>query len=281
MLKSNLRHMKKDNPKPSRKQPSQATYTPEEIVDYNIENISNSAVAASYYDWQISGFVPYIKGKRVLEIGAGIGTISQRLVKHAHALTVTDLAPKCLDIVKDALGAHPGCNVDYALYTLGEPVPAAFKKAPFEAAVCINVLEHIEQDLAALQHLRPALVDQGKLLLLVPAIPALYGSVDEAVGHYRRYTKKTLSRLLEGAGFKVRYIRSINILGTFGWWVNAKLLKRKVIPMSNFRVFKYLAPIIRAVESVVKLPIGISIIAVAEKSSGGQSTGTELQNRRP
>lgn len=76
-----------------------------------------------------------------------------------------------------------------------------------------NVLEHIENDVEALFVLRDLMIEDGKLVIYVPAIPWLFSGLDEAVGHYRRYTKKDLTDKLKSAGFEINQSRYVDCLG--------------------------------------------------------------------
>ncbi|MDY7039070.1 MAG: methyltransferase domain-containing protein, partial [Thermodesulfobacteriota bacterium] len=213
-----------------------------DIEKANIENISNSSIATEYFDWQIRNFHPYLSG-RVLEIGAGIGTISQRLAKLADTLVISDISDQCIEIVRNRMKTENyTINIEYINYSLGAPTPDLFCHNPFDSIVCVNVLEHVEDDVMALRYLLEALSQKGRLLLLVPALKFLYGSTDRALGHYRRYKKKSISEKLYRAGYEIEKIKYINFIGVFGWWFNCRVLKREIIPLSTFRIFRCLFP---------------------------------------
>jgi hypothetical protein len=106
----------------------------------------------------------------------------------------------------------------------------------------------------------------ARLIVFVPAIQAIYGLLDEALGHYRRYSRQSLTATLQKAGYRVTSIKYMNFIGILGWWFNGTVLRRKIVPESNFRYFKYLFPMVRALESKVSLPFGISLLAIAEKT---------------
>ena len=101
-------------------------------------------------------------------------------------------------------------------------------------------------------------------MLLVPALPALYGTLDVALHHFRRYDREGLVKLVNDAGFEVREVRYLNRLGVFGWWLNSRLLKRRVLPKGQLKAFKWLMPLLKREES--KPPsFGMSLLVLGER----------------
>jgi len=238
---------------------------PSGVEDVNLKNISNAAIVSEYFEWQLRFFKPYLTGQ-VLEIGAGIGSISEVLTKYADSLVISDISDRCLEIIKSKLAdKNPSFKIKYVNYALGTPVSDAVRCSTFDAIVCINVLEHVENDINALKYLLPSLKKSGRVLLLVPALKNLYGTIDKALGHYRRYDKKLISKVLTAAGYKIETIRYINFVGIFGWWFNSCLLKREVITRSNFKIFRLLFPLVKIIERWIPFPLGLSLIVTARK----------------
>src|SRR5690606_11447082 len=101
----------------------------------------------------------------------------------------------------------------------------------------------------------------GRVVLLVPALPALYGTLDTELQHFRRYTRRSLTSVMRTAG--LHDIRTIwyNRLGTFGWWYNARVRKAPRVPVDQLRLFDRLVPLLRY-ERYLPLPFGQSLIAV-------------------
>jgi hypothetical protein len=103
-------------------------------------------------------------------------------------------------------------------------------------------------------------------VLIVPAFQSLFGPIDHLLGHHRRYSKATLSRLADQAGFRVAKLRYMNVIGFFGWWLNARVLRRTEQSEAQIAVFDSLVvPIQSAVERWIEPPCGQSIFAVLEK----------------
>ena len=103
----------------------------------------------------------------------------------------------------------------------------------------------------------------GKVLVLVPALPQLFGTIDEAVGHYRRYMPETLRKVLEENGFAVDTLEWMNLVGIPGWFLNSRVLRRRGVPRFQLKLYDRLAPLLAEAERHVKLPLGMSLFAVA------------------
>ncbi len=200
-------------------------------------------------------------GKRVLEVGAGIGTITREilpgrdLVIALEAESVYTARPA--DLFRDEPRVRPvQCTVEATDW-------AGLGAERLDSVLLSNVLEHIEDDAAALRNFRSALPAGGTIVILVPALPCLFGTIDEAVGHYRRYTRTSLGNVLKGAQFRVERLEWMNLLGIPGWFFNGRVLRRRVIPAGQLRVYDRVAPLLARLESTVRLPIGMSLLAVA------------------
>ena len=143
--------------------------------------------------------------------------------------------------------------------------PAPFAARGVDTVLCLNVLEHVDDDRAALRRLHDALIPGGRLILVVPAHQRLYGAIDRAIYHHRRYETDGLVRKLADAGFQVERTQFFNRLGVVGWYVNSVLLKRTKVPGFQLRLQNLLVPVLRA-EAALPLPFGLSLIAVARRS---------------
>jgi SAM-dependent methyltransferase len=143
--------------------------------------------------------------------------------------------------------------------------PAPFAGRGIDTILCFNVLEHVEDDRGALRRLHAALAPGGRLLLLVPAHQRLYGAIDRAIDHYRRYDAAGLAATLEEAGFRVEHTQYFNRLGVLGWYLNSVLLRRTKVPGLQLRLQNVLVPFLRA-EAALPLPFGLSLIAVARRA---------------
>ena len=126
------------------------------------------------------------------------------------------------------------------------------------------MLEHIEEDTATLSDLFALLSPGGRLILIVPALRKLYGSLDEHLHHFRRYEKAELEEKIRAAGFELEDVRFLNRPGILGWWVNGRLLRRRVLPSCQLAAFKLLLPILKR-EEAHPPSVGMSLLAIARK----------------
>jgi SAM-dependent methyltransferase len=198
-------------------------------------------------------------GDRVLEIGSGIGNLSQFLVDRP-AVVLSDTSGEYLERLRARFRDRPNVEV-MRLYLPTPEGPVADRR--FDTIVCLNVLEHVADDVGSLAAMRRLLDQRGRLVLLVPALRALYGSLDRALGHVRRYTRGELRTKFERNGFALRRLEYFNMAGIPGWWVSGKLLGREIIPAGPLKLFDALVPLFR-LERFLPWRIGQSLIAIGE-----------------
>ena len=135
----------------------------------------------------------------------------------------------------------------------------------FHSIVCLNVLEHLKNDHKSLRNLYWFLKPGGFLILLVPADKILYGKIDEAIFHYRRYGKFELKGLVGSAGFQILSLKKLNFLGGLGWFFFGRILKNKTVSKGKVSLFSKVAPFFLWFEKFVELPIGTSLLLIARK----------------
>ncbi|MNL06836.1 Ubiquinone biosynthesis O-methyltransferase [compost metagenome] len=199
-------------------------------------------------------------GEEVLEVGSGIGNLSIFL-QGRRRVCLTDLSPAYLEILQKRFGHQPQISVH--AWDLGREAPAVLEPRSFDTVICLNVLEHIADDRAALHRMRALLKPGGRLALLVPAHAWLYNGFDKTLEHHRRYSKPGLTRLLAESGFRTQRSWYFNALGALGWFVNGKLLRKTLLPSGQMKLFDLLVPLLK-LERWIPLPLGISVIAIAE-----------------
>ena len=139
-----------------------------------------------------------------------------------------------------------------------------FRNAAFDCVVAMDVIEHIEDDSAALRNIARLLSPGGHAVLIVPAHRWLFGTLDRFLGHFRRYSLGQFDELLRGVGLEVRRSRLINPLGVPGWWLNGRVLGRRVLPSFQVAIFGRLTWLVKLLTRW-NPPFGISILAVARK----------------
>jgi len=200
-------------------------------------------------------------GQRVLEVGAGIGTITKAIAPGRDLIVALEMDRFYHDRLKNLFAHSP--QVVPRLSGVERADWEALREYRFDSVLLSNVLEHIADDRSAVLNFRRVLPAGGRLVILVPANPALFGSMDEAVGHFRRYTRRALRELLEGCGFTVERIEALNLLGIPGWFANGRILRRRSIPPVQLRAYDLLAPALAAIEDRLHPKFGMSLLAVA------------------
>ncbi len=200
-------------------------------------------------------------GMRVLEVGAGIGTITKQIAPGRDLVVALEMDRFYHDRLKNLFAHSP--QVVPRLSGVEKADWEALREYKFDSVLLSNVLEHIADDRSAVLNFRSVLSPGGRLVILVPANPLLFGSMDEAVGHFRRYTRRALRELLEGCGFTLEHLESLNLLGIPGWFVNGRVLHRRAIPPLQLRAYDLLAPLVAAIEDRMHPRVGMSLLAVA------------------
>ena len=216
--------------------------------------------AKNYNRWIASNFYPYIKAP-LLEFGAGIGNISELLSSYTP-LCLTDTDERLLAHLKHKFSHINDVSVDFL--DIIQPPPDHLVES-FQSVIGINVLEHIEDDEKALSHLSSLLKPSGRLLLLVPSKKWAYTDLDRQLGHFRRYEKKELAEKLVKASFQIEKLYFFNIIGLLSWIIRDKIPRSEGLSSSQISLFESMVPILKPIESKVRMPLGISLIAIAQK----------------
>ncbi len=217
--------------------------------------------APRFTGWMADVVRPFV-GQRVLEIGAGTGNMSVHLMPR-ETYWATDVNSHYLDYLLTLSATRPYMRVaqtnamDRGSYPRGQS---------FDTVVCLNVIEHVEDDLQALRNIRDSLEEGGRAIILVPCGPGLYGTLDEVLGHFRRYTREQLVSVAEEAGFQVEQVLKFNRPGVPAWWLNGRILHRRTFGLGQIRMLNLLTPLFRLLDSWLPLP-PLSIIAILRKES--------------
>ena len=211
-----------------------------------------------YNKWTFDKLKPYLTGK-ILEIGCGIGNFTETLMLYGQVWAI-DINKNYIKQTKNLVG-------DKVVVGIGniENGEYFFKHEKFDSIVCINVLEHIENDLQAIKNMNEILKKGGNLILLIPAHPFLFGEIDRSIGHFKRYTKIDILNKLEKNGFKIIKFRQLNFLGAIGWFISGKILKNKTVDKSKIKIFNIFAPIFLKIEDLIEPFIGTSFLIIAKK----------------
>lgn len=236
------------------------------VEHYSGEELDVLAKTRHYQEWIAEPFYPYLRGK-IMEIGAGTGTMAKKWLSYADELHLTEPANNIFPILQEAF--HPDLKVSLHHGTLEEILSANPKLAvrAFDAVIMINVLEHIENDDRVLNLVNRMLTPGGHLLIFVPAMPCLYGSLDRKFGHYRRYTKAGLASVCKKAGYEITSIRYFDVFGAFPWLlVNRVLRSSDMNPHMAMLYDRLVVPLARYFEKLIVPPFGKNLVLVGRKT---------------
>jgi SAM-dependent methyltransferase len=225
-------------------------------------DLENLARARRLCDWMFDQFREDVHGQ-VVEVGAGIGTFTERiLATGAEAVLLLEPDPALAALLERKYGNDGRVKiVEEGLP--GSPTLEA-RAGRHDLVLCQNVLEHLKDDGDAVRAMAATLRPGGRLVLLVPAHPRLFNSVDRSYGHFRRYTRERLRRLVGAAGLELDDLHSFNLLGIAGWAVNGARGSGG-LGASSLSAYELLVSAWRPVEDRLRLPWGLSLVAHARR----------------
>jgi len=228
---------------------------------YSGTELEAVAEAKNYYDWIIDSFAGRI-GQRTVEAGAGIGTVSDLILRRGAPRELVLIEPDGgnVSVLRERFQRDGRVVVRHGYL---EDFASSLR---VDSVIAVNVLEHVDRDADFLLAAHEVLVGKGSLLLLVPALPAIFGSLDQAFDHFRRYTKSGLSTKLRDAGFEIETLHYLNMLGVAAWFASGRIMRRTTLGRGQVRFYdKYIIPTLRQIETRFHPPIGQSILAIARK----------------
>ncbi len=224
------------------------------------------ASADNFNKWMYDVIQPNCQGD-ILEIGSGIGNISQYFINNNKKIFLSDIRQSYCEILRtrfesksNLLGIEPIDLVDadfdikYAAYL-----------NRFDTVFSLNVIEHIEQDALAIRNSLKMLKAGGHLLILTPAYSLLYNKFDTELQHYRRYTRPILKNMIERQGVEVTNAWYFNVFGIIGWLLFGSILQFPMIPEDKMKFYNKLVPLTKYLDIFVFRNIGLSVIVVGTK----------------
>jgi glycosyltransferase involved in cell wall biosynthesis len=233
------------------------------VEPYGRAFLNNLTGTPQYLSWLTRVLRPYI-GDTVLELGAGIGNISARLMGRRLHYVAAEKDPLYLHALRNRFLRTPNVSV----LRLDPQNPEDYREAggPFDTVMCVNVLEYVDDPNDVVRSAASVLKPGGSLIVLAPQGQALFGSLDKTLGHQRRFSRAQLRALLERTGFSVSGMQQLNKIAAPGWWFYGRLLRRRHINKLTLKIFDKTALIWRRLDSVLPWR-GLSLIAVATKQA--------------
>lgn len=228
------------------------------------------AEANKFNQWMYDTIRPHCKGN-VLEIGSGIGNISEYFLKDNFNITLTDIRTGYCEKLRKIFGDYPNLLSVEHMDLVDEEFESKFSTYfnKFDTIFALNVVEHIRDDILAIRNCKKLLTDTGNLIILVPSYQILFNQFDIELEleHYRRYNKKSLTHIFKKAGMEVTHKQYFNMIGIFGWYFSGKILKRKTIPKDQMVIFNTLVPIFKIIDKMILNSIGLSTIGIGKKNN--------------
>jgi 2-polyprenyl-3-methyl-5-hydroxy-6-metoxy-1,4-benzoquinol methylase len=234
----------------------------EPSAGFILEDQARMSEAGNYFAWQ-SRMVLKELGERVVEVGCGIGNFTRMLLDREIVIAL-DVEARCVERLQ---ARYPGRrNLHVFCRDASDAAFGELTRFQPDSFVCLNVLEHIADDRKALAAMAAMLPPEGVIVLLVPAFEALYGPLDHNLGHYRRYTRRSMLRMAESLGLAVKTAHYVNAAGFFGWWANAKIFHRQAQSRQQIVFFdRFVVPVISRIERLIHPPFGQSLFVVLRK----------------
>jgi ubiquinone/menaquinone biosynthesis C-methylase UbiE len=229
------------------------------------QTLGTLSASNNYNNWIYNTIKNDITGT-ILDIGSGLGDIAKFYCSNPTVKRVifSDYSDSMVNEINKHFSEHP----NYSALRLDISDSECFDFIPhnsIDTITCINVLEHIQDDEKAVSNMHGLLKSGGRLVILVPAFPFLYGTLDELVDHKRRYTKKSLSQLLLKHSFYIEKSFYMNIFGTITWFSAGKIFRHKRFEPNACRLLDKIVPILESMEKFITPPFGQSLVISAQK----------------
>jgi len=228
--------------------------------EYGSHALGRLARAERFNAWMADTVRPFC-GEQVLEIGSGVGNLTRRLIPRRR-FVASDVNPLYLQTLSSLSLHRPYLEITRCDVQDASSFPTT--NGGFDTVVCLNVVEHVKDDLGALVNIRNVLAPGGRAVILVPNGPWNFGTLDEVVGHERRYRSQDLAQVAASAGMEVERIFGFNRLGTVAWFLNGKILRRRTFGLAQVVTLNLMTPVLRWVDRLLPLP-PLSIIGVLRR----------------
>lgn len=235
---------------------------------YSGTELDALAGARNYYRAIIGHFRPHF-GRKVLEVGAGIGTFARHVLDETSVeeMMLVEPADNTIPVLRERFAGDRRITVTQGYLEQVTPRPSV------DSLVAVNVLEHVENDVGFLRAAHDTLKPGGRVLLFTPALNQIFGTLDEAFGHFRRYTKSVLGERLRAAGFEDVRLRYTNFPGIASWFLAGRVLRKRTIEPRDVALYdRMVMPWVTAMERYWEPPLGQSIIAIATRAAGASRT---------
>jgi glycosyltransferase involved in cell wall biosynthesis len=218
--------------------------------------------AKKFNHWLSEIIAPHV-GQSVLEIGAGVGNLTTKFLRR-KSYYATDINPFYINMVENFKTNNPSLEVVYL--DLNDVSTLSDSNQKFDTIICLNVVEHLDDDEKALANIAKLLHENGNAIVLVPYGMWLFGSQDEVLGHRRRYSEKMIKDLASKVGLKLNYLIRFNRVSTIPWFINGRIFKKRSFSRFQIFILDLFIPLLKIIDKYLPWP-SLSLIAILEKNS--------------
>jgi len=232
------------------------------------KDIEAMSITVNYQRWILAEFRPFL-GRHIVEVGAGTGSFSELLLKEKPE-TLSLVEPSTLfdQLIANVESLETSTEVDFHHAVFDDVAQVICEKQRPDSLIYVNVLEHIEDDLAELKVIYDSLLPGGHVMIFVPALMWLYAEFDRMIGHFRRYSKTELEEKCRAAGFEIVQSRYFDFAGILPWFIKFKLLGSRYLNADAVKAYdRIVIPVARRMESWIKVPVGKNVVLVARRPS--------------
>lgn len=233
-----------------------------EVDTEGLHTLEAVSEAIQFNRWMFEQVRPFMKGK-ILEVGSGIGNISAFFTEQKADITLSDIRENYCLALKKQFPQQSVLQMD-----LVDPdflTKYAALSSSFDGIFALNVVEHIENDVLALENMRFLLKPGGKVLILVPAWPLLYNKIDQGLYHFRRYTSASINSAMTRADYNIEKTWMFNALGIPAWITGGLLFREKELKKGQMNAYDKLVPLARVLDAITFHRLGLSVITVGKK----------------
>ncbi|MEI9975104.1 MAG: glycosyltransferase [Ignavibacteriota bacterium] len=229
------------------------------VPSYGRGFLNNLTGTPNYLSWLTRVLRPYM-GDTVLEIGAGLGNMTGRLMGKKLRYVAAEKDALYLHALRNRFLRTPSvtvCQLDPEAAADFEPW-----KGQFETVLCVNLLETVEDPQAVLASMASCLKPRGSLVVLVPQGRSLYGTLDQGMGTKRRFDAQDLAVMMGKLGFRIEQEHQVNKIGAAGWWFSSRVLHRPRISRPALKLWDKSVWLLRRIDSILPWR-GLSLVVVA------------------
>jgi glycosyltransferase involved in cell wall biosynthesis len=227
------------------------------VESYGRAYLNNLNGTPQFVDWTVGLIRPFL-GDTVLELRAGIGALTGRLMSRRTRYVATESNPLYFDVLRNRFLRTPSVEVQ------GADDGAGAVGGEYDTVLCLNQLEGEPDPQTVVSRAAQSVKPGGRLVLLVQQGPWLFGSLDQTLGHRRRFDRAGVAGLITAAGLSVDRMQSFNRVAALGWWLSSRVLGQRVFPKLILKIFDKTVWIWRRMDPIIPWQ-GTSLLAIGVK----------------